>query len=233
MARLPAQFFPGAVTSWPPRAIQSKSSRWGVFSACPSPSRNSSTVIFALRTIPRTNCFANSAPPICWPRQIPPSTPNGVLQSVSSMPAPPSAFSLTGLPGQTLAFFQNEGMNLQERSARGNDYLDVVLPQTPARNLEFTLHFHYRGNVIQDAGNGVLFVGARESWYPHLGDSAEFSSYDFLLRWPRKLRLIATGSKLEEHEEGEFRVGHWKAEKPISAPAFHPAQYPPPSFSPS
>src|SRR6266849_5522118 len=133
--------------------------------------------------------------------------------------------SVTGEQGEILAFFQNEGMNLQERSARGNDYLDVVLPQTPARNLEFTLHFHYRGNVIQDAGNGVLFVGARESWYPHLGDSGEFSSYDFLLRWPRKLRLIATGSKLDEHEEGEFRVGHWKAEKPISVAGFNLGEY--------
>jgi hypothetical protein len=133
--------------------------------------------------------------------------------------------SVTGEHDEPLAFFQNEGLNLQERSARGNDYLDVVLPQAPSQNQEFTLHFHYRGNVIQDAGNGVLFVGARESWYPHLGDSAEFSTYDFLLRWPRKLRLIATGSKLEEHEEGEFRAGHWKTEKPISVAGFNLGEY--------
>ena len=133
--------------------------------------------------------------------------------------------SVSGEHDEPLAYFQNEGMNLQERSARGNDYLHVVLPQTPAGHQEFTLHFHYRGNVIQDAGNGVLFVGARESWYPHLGDSAEFSSYDFLLRWPRKLRLIATGSKLEEHEEGEFRVGHWKTEKPMSVAGFNLGEY--------
>jgi len=133
--------------------------------------------------------------------------------------------SLTGEHGESLPFFQNEGMSLEERSARGSDYLDVVLPQTPAGGQEFTLHFHYRGNVIQAAGNGVLFVGARESWYPHLGDSAEFSSYDFLLRWPRKLRLIATGSKLEEHEEGEFRAGHWKTEKPMSVAGFNLGEY--------
>jgi hypothetical protein len=133
--------------------------------------------------------------------------------------------SVTGEHGESLPFFQNEGMSLQERSARGNDYLSVVLPQAPAGRQEFTLHFHYRGNVIQDAGNGVLFVGARESWYPHLGDSAEFSAYDFLLRWPRKLRLIATGSKLEEHDEGEFRVGHWKMEKPMSVAGFNLGEY--------
>jgi hypothetical protein len=138
------------------------------------------------------------------------------------------ALTVDGVSGdnnESLPFFQNEGMTLQERSARGNDYLNVILPQAPAQNQEFTLHFHYRGNVIQDAGNGVLFVGERESWYPHLGDAAEFSSYDFLLRWPRKLRLIATGSKLEEHEEGEFRVGHWKTEKPIAVAGFNLGDY--------
>jgi hypothetical protein len=127
--------------------------------------------------------------------------------------------------GVSLAFFQNEGMNLKERSARGNDYLDVVLPEAPPRNLEFTLTFHYRGNVIEDAGNGVLFVGARESWYPHFGDSAEFAAYELILRWPRKLRLVATGSKLGEHEDGDFRVGRWKTDKPVSIVGFNLGEY--------
>ena len=133
--------------------------------------------------------------------------------------------SVTGEHNEPLAFFQNEGLTLQERSRRGNDYLNVILPQTPSLHQEFTLHFRYRGNVIEDAGNGVLYVGARESWYPHLGDSAEFSDYDFLMRWPRKLRLIATGSKIEEHEEGDFRAGHWKSEKPISVAGFNLGEY--------
>lgn len=127
--------------------------------------------------------------------------------------------------GESLAFFQNEGMNLQQRSARGIDVLSVVLPEAPPRNQEFTLKFHYRGNVIEDAGNGVLYVGARESWYPHLGDSSEFASYDLTMRWPRKLRLIATGTKLEEHEDGDFRVGHWKTDKPASVAGFNLGEY--------
>ncbi|PYT71870.1 MAG: hypothetical protein DMG39_11850 [Acidobacteria bacterium] len=132
---------------------------------------------------------------------------------------------VTGERGEPLAFFQNEGMNLQERSARGNDYLTVVLPAAPPQNQEFTLQFHYRGNVIEDAGNGVLFVGARESWYPHLGGPADFANYDLTIRWPRKLHLVATGSKLEEREDGEFRVGHWKTEKPTSVAGFNLGEY--------
>ena len=45
------------------------------------------------------------------------------------------------------------------------------------------------------------------------------------MRWPRKLRLIATGSKLEEHEEGDFRAGHWKSEKPVSIAGFNLGEY--------
>jgi hypothetical protein len=126
---------------------------------------------------------------------------------------------------EPLPFFQNEGMSLQERSVRGNDYLDVVLPEAPARNQEFTLRFRYHGNVIENAGNGVLFVGARESWYPHLGDSAEFASYELSMHWPRKLHLLATGTKLDEHEDGDFRVGHWKTDKPASVAGFNLGEY--------
>src|SRR5215472_13769207 len=132
---------------------------------------------------------------------------------------------VTGDHGEPLAFFQNEGLTLQERSARGTDYLCVILAAPPPQNHEFTLHFHYRGNVIEDAGNGVLFVGARESWYPHLGDPSAFAIYDLTIRWPRKLRLVATGSKVDEREDGGFRVGHWKTEKPVSVAGFNLGEY--------
>ena len=133
--------------------------------------------------------------------------------------------------GTALAFFQNEGMNFQQRSVRGEDFIQVILPEPAARGQEFTLHFHYRGNVIENAGNGVLFVGARESWYPHLGDASSFADYDLTMRWPRKLRLVATGSKLDEHEEGDFRVGHWKTEKPAPVAGFNLGDYAAASFS--
>ena len=136
-----------------------------------------------------------------------------------------SVDAITKEHGESLTYFQNEGMNLQERSAHGNDYLYVVLPAAPDRGVEFTLHFHYRGNVIENAGNGVLFVGARESWYPHFGDAADFADYDLTMRWPRHLRLVATGAKSEEREDGDFRVGHWHTERPASVAGFNLGDY--------
>ncbi len=133
--------------------------------------------------------------------------------------------SVSGENGEPLTFFQNEELSRQARGSRGNDYLYVVLPAQVPRGAEFTLHFRYRGNVIEDAGNGVLVVGARESWYPHLGDTADFADYDLAMRWPRRLRLVATGNKIEEHEDGDFRAGHWRSEKPLPVAGFNLGEY--------
>jgi hypothetical protein len=127
--------------------------------------------------------------------------------------------------GEALVFFQNEGMTLRERSVRGNDFLYVVLPSALPAGTIFTLRFRYRGNVIENAGNGVLYVSARESWYPHYGDAADFSEYELTMRWPRRLRLVATGAKLDERDDGDFRIGHWRTEKPASVAGFNLGDY--------
>lgn len=133
--------------------------------------------------------------------------------------------SVTEGSGQALEFFQNQGMTPQERSVRGNDYLYVLLPSLVQPDSEFSIRFHYRGGIIDDAGNDVLFVGAHESWFPHLGDSADFAMYNLAMRWPRKLRLIATGTKIDEREDGDFRLGHWQTEKPVAVAGFNLGEY--------
>ena len=135
------------------------------------------------------------------------------------------AETVTGDQNKPLAYFQNEGMTPQERSVRGNDDLHVVMPQPSQKGQEFTIRFHYRGNVIENAGNEVLFVGARESWYPHLGDQADFASYDLTMRWPRHLKLVATGARIGEQIAGDFRVGHWRSDKPLSIAGFNLGEY--------
>lgn len=127
--------------------------------------------------------------------------------------------------GEPLTFFQNEGFTEQELRTRGDDTLCVFLPKPPRPGDTFTLHFRYRGNVIEDAGNGVLFVGSRESWYPHFGDASAFALYDLTLRWPKRLRLVATGNKLDEQESGDFRIGHWKTDLPVSEAGFNLGEY--------
>lgn len=133
--------------------------------------------------------------------------------------------SVVNEEGQELPFFQNEGLNKRERSRRGNDALCVVLPKSSRRGETFILRLAYRGRVIEDAGNGVVYVGSRGNWYPHLGAPDSFAEYEMTLRWPRNLRLAATGSKVEEHEEGAFRTGRWRTEKPIAVAGFNLGEY--------
>src|SRR5262249_48168498 len=127
--------------------------------------------------------------------------------------------------GHALAYFQNEGMSAEERNTRGNDTVYVILPSILPPSREFTLRLRYHGNVIENSGNGVLYVGAHESWYPHLGEAASFADYDLTMRWPRKLRLVATGAKLDEREQGEQRIARWQTEKPVSVVGFNLGDY--------
>ncbi len=127
--------------------------------------------------------------------------------------------------GEALQFFQNEGLTEQQLRTRGDDILCVFLPKVPAPGQSITLNFRYRGNVIGNAGNGVLFVGARESWYPHFGDAADFTLYDLTIRWPKHLRLVATGDKSDEHEDGEYRVARWTTPQLVSEAGFNLGEY--------
>jgi hypothetical protein len=129
------------------------------------------------------------------------------------------------MDGESLVTFPDASTPSDTRAANGNGLLYVLLPRAAESGEEFELTFHYHGNVIRDAGNGVLFVGARESWYPHLGDTAAFSTYDLTFRWPRKLRLAATGVRIDEREDGDVRTGHWRTEKPASVAGFNLGEY--------
>jgi hypothetical protein len=127
--------------------------------------------------------------------------------------------------GENLVFFQNEGITEQQLRSQGGDTLCVVLPRSMEAGATFTVRFHYKGNVIDNYGNSVLYVGARESWYPHSGDASEFATYDLTFRWPKHLRLVATGEKSGEHEEGEYEAARWKSSVPVSEAGFNLGEY--------
>ena len=133
--------------------------------------------------------------------------------------------AVTDGQGQPLEFFQNEDMRRQEIARRGNDLLFIALPQQAVAGQQYELRVSYHGTVIQDDGNGVYFVGARGSWYPHLAGADQFSSFDLKFRWPKRLTLVATGRKIEGGEEGGQRTGHWDSTEPIVFAGFNLGDY--------
>jgi hypothetical protein len=131
----------------------------------------------------------------------------------------------TDAEGKPLVFFQNEDVSRREMMRRGNDQVLVVLPAPAHAKEEFHIGIRYHGSVISNAGNGVYYVGARGTWYPHLNVAAPFASYDLTFHWPRKLRLVATGNSVETHEDQGQRSGRWRSAVPMAFAGFNLGDY--------
>ena len=127
--------------------------------------------------------------------------------------------------GNTLDFFQNEDLSEKEVLREGDDLLYVVLPEPTHAGQEIHWDVDYGGNVITDAGNGVYYVGERGTWYPHPNEAVNFCGFDLTFRWPRRLNLVATGNKTDEHDDGDWRVGHWTSDRPMSVAGFNLGNY--------
>ena len=127
--------------------------------------------------------------------------------------------------GKTLVFFQNQDVSRREMLRRGNDQLMVVLSAAAHANEELHIGIRYHGSVISDAGNGVYYVGARGTWYPHLNAATQFASYDLTFHWPRRLRLVATGNSVETHDDRGQHSGRWRSAVPMAFAGFNLGDY--------
>lgn len=131
---------------------------------------------------------------------------------------------IVGEDGQAVTFFQNQDLTPHEATRRGNDAIVVVLPTAKNVGAEFRLDVGYRGNVISNAGNGVEFVGERGTWFAHVGGE-HFASFDLNFRWPKRLTLVATGAKVETHDDTEPKSGRWRSETPFATAGFNLGEY--------
>ncbi len=120
--------------------------------------------------------------------------------------------------GVKLQSYQNE-----DGAQRSNDTVTLLFPAPIERGKHYSLTFKYSGGVIGDAGHGVLFVGARGIWYPQRGFRP--ASYDLTFRFPRKFSLAATGDRVEQREEGEWRISRWTTKDPIRVAGFNVGDY--------
>jgi len=77
--------------------------------------------------------------------------------------------------------------------------------------------------VIVSRGDGVYFVNARGSWYPHVGWG--FATYDLTFRYPRRLTLVASGDPVEDRTEGDLRITHRRTAVPAGAAGFNLGDY--------
>jgi hypothetical protein len=108
--------------------------------------------------------------------------------------------------------------------ARPYDHIEVVLPHPHPIRERFHLIFRYHGNVIADVGNGVLYVGARGTWYPNI-DLGLPSQYDMTFHYPRKLILVATGARVEGKTLEDESESRWRSDGVFRMAGFNLGPY--------
>ncbi len=121
--------------------------------------------------------------------------------------------------GVEAEFLQNDALTGSELARLGNDLVTVVMPATLHSGEHHQLRFHYAGAVMQQAAVGLLYVGARGTWYPNRG--MQMSRFELKFRWPRAWTLVATGRNTSMREEGDMDVGEWTSEGNIPLAGFN------------
>jgi hypothetical protein len=127
--------------------------------------------------------------------------------------------------GHEVEFIHNQALEGTELARLGNDLIAVVLPTFLPAGKKITLHFVYGGDVLSDAGGGLVYVGARGTWYPN--QRPAMSNFDLEFHYPAGWTLIATGKKTEDKVLGadNEQTTRWVSERPIPIAGFNLGKY--------
>ncbi|HWR36249.1 MAG TPA: M1 family aminopeptidase [Clostridia bacterium] len=125
--------------------------------------------------------------------------------------------------GAVVEFLQNESIEGSQLARQGNDYVIIILPEALHPGQTLQVEIKYRGNVMAQAGAGLLYVGARGTWYPNRGMA--MANFDLEFRWPAEWTLVATGRRVSLDKRGDLLVGRWVSDVPIPLAGFNLGQY--------
>ncbi len=137
--------------------------------------------------------------------------------------------------GREVEFIQNPAVEGTRLARSGNDIVALILRQPVRKRQKINLRFVYGGEVLAEAGKGLLYVGARGNWYPNRG--LAMSDFDMTFHYPSDWTLVATGKpepvaeaalrqSQESTKSGEsYQVSHWVSERPIPVAGFDLGKY--------
>jgi Peptidase family M1 domain len=131
--------------------------------------------------------------------------------------------------GRPVDFIQNPAIEGSQLRRKGNDLVAVVFPATLKAGQELKLHFTYAGEVLSEAGSGLLYVGERGTWYPNFGLSP--AQFEMEFHYPAIWTLVATGKQITRAEDAAMnpavaeRVSRWTSERPIPVAGFNLGKY--------
>ncbi len=128
--------------------------------------------------------------------------------------------------GRPVEFIHNQALNGTQLARRGNDLVAVIFPQPLRAGQKVDLHFVYGGDVLSEAGAGLLYVGARGTWYPNRG--LEMARFDLQFRYPPGWTLLATGKRIDGGPSGlppGEQASHWISDRPMPIAGFNLGKY--------
>jgi hypothetical protein len=138
------------------------------------------------------------------------------------------------MDGQPVEFLHNPAIEGTQLARRGNDLVAVILPEPARTGQKHELRFVYGGEVLAEAGAGLLYVGEHGTWYPNRG--LVMADFDLEFHYPVAWTLVATG-KLEPVASagaaatggsavvpGE-QVSRWRSERPMPVAGFNLGKY--------
>jgi hypothetical protein len=130
--------------------------------------------------------------------------------------------------GQDVEFIHNPAVDGTQLSRRGNDVVAVILPIPTQIGQKIDLEFTYGGEVLAEAGSGLLYVGARGTWYPNRGFA--MADFDLQFSYPQGWTLVATGkptplATLAGSAKTGEQTSRWVSERPIPLAGFNLGKY--------
>ncbi|MGC2770858.1 MAG: M1 family aminopeptidase [Candidatus Sulfotelmatobacter sp.] len=137
--------------------------------------------------------------------------------------------------GKAVEFIHNPAVEGTRLARSANDLVAVILPHPARKGQKVSLRFVYGGEVLAEAGRGLLYVGARGTWYPNRGMA--MADFDLTFHYPQGWTLLATGkpepvpalsttrSQPTPQDADDEQVAHWVSERPIPVAGFDLGKY--------
>jgi hypothetical protein len=134
--------------------------------------------------------------------------------------------------GRPIEFIHNPAVEGTQLARQSNDLVAVIFPQPLQAGQRMELRFVYSGEVLAEAGAGLLYVGARGMWYPNRG--LVMSNFDLEFHYPAGWTLVATGKRTDTKSTSNDQamgtplagqISRWVSERPIPIAGFDLGKY--------
>lgn len=124
---------------------------------------------------------------------------------------------------ETLEVYRPQSMRLNTIRHDQDTAFLVSMPKSAIPGQPIVVEIAHEGRVVQDSGNGVLFVGSRGSWFPGVGN--RLATYDVVFRVPKGLDFVSTYETAEQHSDDATTTYRASVKTPVRTFGFNVGKY--------